>query len=245
MSRIQIPPNSFDACKVSGRACYTHAQPCMYSMSWRNPWCIDRDIFEKVYLSDGTNQIIPKKSPAGSPANPVCAQRRFAPWSAVRFVRPATCSLKHIWAIIHVHSKLRGWRNFHFWKLQFNARHDPVRRLLIEIRLERKVPWPRWRWAKRWIVRPVFGLSETDLYWKCWINLGIQHVWDVNCVGNCWMRNAFIVREKCTAEMTFIGKNFFLYYSRLSNKRTYVRKGILTNSCTIGVQSKFSTMYFY
>ena len=131
MSRIQIPPNSFDACKVSGRACYTHAQPCMYSMSWRNPWCIDRDIFEKVYLSDGTNQIIPKKSLAGSPANPVCAQRRFAPRSAVRFVRPATCSLKHIWAIIHVHSKLRGWRNFHFWKLQFNARHDPVRSWLL------------------------------------------------------------------------------------------------------------------
>ena len=57
-------------------------------------------------------------------------------------------------------------------------------------------------------MRPVFGLSETDLYSKSWTNPGIQHVSDVQCVANCSMRNAFIGREKCTAEMTFIGKNF-------------------------------------
>ena len=55
-------------------------------------------------------------------------------------------------------------------------------------------------------MRPVFGLSETDLYSKSWTNPGIQHVSDVQCVANCSMRNAFIGREKCTAEMTFIGK---------------------------------------
>ena len=57
-------------------------------------------------------------------------------------------------------------------------------------------------------MRPVFGLSETDLYSKSWTNPGIQHVSDVQCVANCSMRNAFIGREKCTAEMIFIGKNF-------------------------------------
>ena len=57
-------------------------------------------------------------------------------------------------------------------------------------------------------MRPVFGLSETDLYSKSWTNPGIQHVSDVQCVANCSMRNAFIGREKCTAEMTFISKIF-------------------------------------
>ena len=60
-------------------------------------------------------------------------------------------------------------------------------------------------------MRPVFGLSETDLYSKSWTNPGIQHVSDVQCVANCSMRNASIGREKCTAEMTFIGKIFHVF----------------------------------
>ena len=40
------------------------------------------------------------------------------------------CYSTHMRLFIHVHSSKRGWRWLHFW-LQFNARHVPVRRLLI------------------------------------------------------------------------------------------------------------------
>ena len=151
-------------------------------------------------LGAGTNQIILKKvSPPSAMLRSDAQRRNAAPFP---FWLDFSALGLHIWAYETAaapEAPLEPFLAAVPYRIQTTTEYAVFSRV-------NQIFVSRWRWRKKWNVRPVLGPSETDLFLKSWISLGIRPVLDASCAANCWMRNASTRKEKCIVKTTFIGK---------------------------------------